>query len=69
MIEVDDEKKVINAVYLMTFIAPTPLGRLAKGSANTVGKRNAPALHDVYGSLGAHRSIGLMIFLNRTEKV
>ena len=62
VIEIDDEEKVINAVYLMTFNAPT-------GSAFTVGKRMVTALHDFHGSLGTHRSIGLMLFLNRTEKV
>ena len=69
VIEIDDEEKVINAVYLMTFHAPTPTARLAKGAAFTVGKRIVTALHYFHGSLGTHGSIGLMIFLNRTEKV
>ena len=63
VIEIDDEEKVINAVYLMTFHAP-PASEL------NVGKRSYTPLHyyhdSPYGFLG---SIGLMIFLNLSEKV
>ena len=57
VIKVDDEEKVINAVYLMTFVAP-PAARS--------GKRACTALHYYHNSPGI---IGLMIFLNLSEKV
>ena len=65
MIKVDDEEKVINAVYLMTIRAP-----MGDGTSNMdVGKREidaVPSLHD--WPIGIYRSIGLMISLNRSEK-
>ena len=60
MIEVDDEEKVINAVYLMTIRAPSVSHHM-----NYVGKRYIAALHSFHDLLGTFGSIGLMIFLIR----
>ena len=61
VIKVDDEEKVINAVYLMNFIAPP-------SSEFEVGKRTISALHDYHDLLEAYQSIGLLIFRNHSEK-
>ena len=57
MIEVDDEEKVINAVYLMTF-DPAP-------SEYEVGNRYYNILNSYHDLPGNNGSIGLRIFLNR----
>ena len=62
VIHVDDEEKVINAVYVMILIGPS-------APEFDVGKRTHTALHYNHDLLGIHGSIGLMIFLNRSEKV
>ena len=59
VIHVDDEEKVINAVYLMILFAPP---------ASDVGKRAYTALH-YYHDSPYYGSIGLMIFLNLSENV
>ena len=59
MIEVDDEEKVINAVYLMTFLAVSASDE----------RRSTVALHRYHDWPGNNGSIGLMIFPNRSLKV
>ena len=60
MINVDDEEKVINAVYLMTFDPAAP--------EYAVGNRFA-RLADYHDWPRNNETIGLMIFLIRLEKV
>ena len=62
VIHVDDEEKVINAVYVMLLIAPP-------GPEFEVGKRTYTALHYYHDLIGTLGSIGLMIFLNRLGRV
>ena len=66
MIEVDDEEKVINAVYLMTFLAVSASDGMHGWIA---GRRSTVALHHYHDWPGNNGSIGLMIFLNRSLKV
>ena len=63
MIEIDDEEKVINAVYLMTFRAVTPSDGMYGWIAGT---RSTIALHHYHDWPGNNGIIGLMIFLNRS---
>ena len=63
MINVDDEEKVINAVYLMNFRAISASDEMHVWYG---GRRSTVALHDYHDWPGNNGSIGLMIFLNRS---
>ena len=62
MIEVDDEEKAINAIYLMKLITPWK-------ASEFLGNRIYSSLYHFSDLLGTDESIGLMIFLNRSGKV
>ena len=56
MIEVDDEEKAINAIYLMKLITPWK-------ASEFLGNRIYSSLYHFSDLLGTDESIGLMIFL------
>ena len=56
MIKVDDN--VVNTIYFMLFVAV----------GEDIGKRKNALLHHYHDGYGNNKSLGLMTFVNRSEK-